>query len=256
MIEKERWERIDSVYHAALERDNDARDAYLDQVCSGDDELRREVDSLLVFDEQASRFIETPAIELEAKARAADQQAHSEELLLKTIGPYELVHVMSRGSMGDVFQAIDTRLGRKVAIKVLAKEFTDEERISRFKQEARTTSTLSHSNIVTLYEVGELDGHHYIVTEFVEGETLRRRISSAPHHKLPFEEILKIVTQILDALQAAHEAGVIHRDIKPENIMIRNDGVVKILDFGIAKLATKEDPASSDHMTTKTGIIM
>ena len=257
MINKERWEQVESIYHAALAHEPDARPAFLDEACAGDVELRTEVDSLLRFDGGAEKFFETPAIELQAKEFAADENSLTEELVFRQFGPYKVVARISHGGMGDVFLGIDTRLDRKVAIKLLFREFTaDAERVSRFKQEARTTSTLNHPNIVTLYEIGEVDGHHYLVTEYVEGQTLRQRITSTDAGQIGLRHTLSIVTQVLDALQVAHEAGVIHRDIKPENIVLRRDGLVKVLDFGIAKLTSNDPQSQSDHLTTKTGVIM
>ena len=257
MISKDRWDRVESLYHAALDRDPDSRATFLDEACGDDVELRSEIDSLMKFDGSAAKFIETPAMELEAKAIAAEGDSRSAKLLLKEIGPYRLLSIISHGGMGDVFLGVDTRLDRKVAIKLLSTEFTaDAERILRFKQEARTTSTLSHPNIVTLYEIGEVDGHHYIVTEYVEGATLRQLIARAPSNQIDFKTAVSIVSQVVDALRVAHEAGVVHRDIKPENVMVRGDGLVKVLDFGIAKLTAEESDSSPDHLTTKTGIIM
>ena len=257
MISRDRWERVESIYHAALERDPDTRATFLDEACGDDVELRSEVDSLMKFDGPAAKFIETPAMELEAKAIAADENSRSAKFLLKEIGPYRLLSIISHGGMGDVFLAVDTRLDRKVAIKLLSTEFTaDSERILRFKQEARTTSTLSHPNIVTLYEIGEVDGHHYIVTEYVEGPTLRQLIARAPSNQIDFKEAMSIAKQVVDALSVAHEAGVVHRDIKPENVIVRADGLVKVLDFGIAKLTAEDSDSSPDHLTTKTGVIM
>ena len=257
MISRDRWERVESIYHEALARDPDTRAAFLDESCGDDVELRSEVDSLMKFDGPAARFIETPAIELEAKAIAADENSRSEKLLLKEIGPYRLISIISHGGMGDVFLAIDSRLDRKVAIKVLSTELTaDSERILRFKQEARATSTLSDPNIVTLFEIGEVDGHHYIVTEYVEGATLRQLIARAPSHQIDFKEAMSIARQVVDALNVAHEAGVVHRDIKPENVIVRADGLVKVLDFGIAKLTAEDSDSRPDYLTTKTGIIM
>jgi serine/threonine protein kinase len=254
MINKDRWEKVEDIYHAALERDPDARDSFLAEACGSDEELRTEVDSLLQYDSASADFIETPAIQLEAQAIANEQ---NEEFLIKEIGPYRIESIISRGGMGDVFLAVDQRLDRKVAIKLLSTQFTaDSDRIARFKQEARTTSTLSHPNIVTLFEIGEIDDRHYIVTEYVEGETLRQRIAAAPAHQIALHEALSIAIQVVDALAAAHQAGVVHRDIKPENIIIRKDGLVKVLDFGIAKLTVSESEIRGELLTTQTGIIM
>jgi serine/threonine protein kinase len=254
MLGKERWERVETLYHDALQRAPETRHAFLDQACEGDAEVRREVDSLLSFDGQAERFIETPAMEIAARALASGQSSASPPDSIKNIGPYQLVSQIGQGGSGDVYLAIDTRLDRKVALKLMSDDFAgDRDRISRFRQEARTTSTLSHPNIVTIFEIGEVDNRHYIATEYVEGETLRARLGA---HVLELKETLSIVTQLIDALGAAHEAGIIHRDIKPENIIIRKDGLVKVLDFGIAKLTSPGANAHADHLTTRTGMVM
>ena len=152
----------------------------------------------------------------------------------RRLNHYTILQWIGAGGMGEVYLAEDTRLGRKVAIKLLPSQFTgDEDRLQRFEQEARAASTLNHPNILTIHEVGEAEGTRFIVTEYVEGETLRRHLAAAPSG---IDEALDIVMQIASALAAAHEAGVVHRDIKPENIMLRRDQVVKILDFGLAKL--------------------
>jgi len=254
MLSKERWERVENIYHDALERAPETRHAFLDQVCDGDAEVRREVDSLLSFDGQAERFIETPAMEIAARALASGKNSPSPPESIKNIGPYRLVSQIGQGGSGDVYLAIDTRLDRQVALKLMAADFTgDTDRTSRFRQEARTTSTLNHPNIVTIFEIGEVDSRHYIATEYVEGETLRARLAS---HFLELTETLSIVTQLIDALAAAHAAGIIHRDIKPENIIVRRDGLVKVLDFGIAKLTSPDANAHADHLTTRTGMVM
>lgn len=254
MLSKARWERVETIYHDALDRAPETRQAFLDQACDGDVEVRREVDSLLSFDGQAERFIETPAMEIAAQVLASEENSPSFPGLIKNIGPYQLVSQIGQGGSGDVYLAIDTRLDRKVAIKLMAEDFNgDADRISRFRQEARTTSSLSHPNIVTIFEIGEVDSRHYIATEYVEGETLRARLIA---HFLELKETLSIVTQLIDALAAAHEAGIIHRDIKPENIIIRKDGLVKVLDFGIAKLIGPGASAHADHLTTRTGMVM
>ncbi len=254
MINKERWEQVENIYHAVLERDPAVRTAFLEEACAGDDDLRNEVDSLLKFDGAADKFIETPALQLEAKAIAAEDDFVQEEFPLTEIGPYRIVSIINHGGMGEVFLAVDSRLDRKVAIKLLAKEFTaDPDRIARFKQEAKTTSALSHPNIVTLFEIGEVSDRQYIVTEFVEGKTLREQIAES--HLQP-KEAIAIVIQVLSALDAAHQAGVIHRDIKPENIVVRKDGLVKVLDFGIAKLTAAGSDSRGDLLTTQTGVVM
>lgn len=232
----ERWKQIESLYHAALERETATREAFLAEACAGDEELRREVASLIGYDGQPASLIESPALEVAAREWADE----SSSLLSRPpanapsqIGAYRILSPLGRGGMGEVWLALDTRLGRKVAVKLLPAEFTsDAERVRRFEQEARAASALNHPNIVTIYEIGEAEGRRFIVTEYVEGETLRQRLQ----RRIGLTETLEIASQVAAALQAAHEAGITHRDIKPENVMARKDGLVKALDFGLAKL--------------------
>ena len=150
------------------------------------------------------------------------------------VGPYKVLDSLGAGGMGEVYLARDTRLGRKIALKFLSAEFTkDEDRVRRFQQEARAASALNHPNLITIFEIGEVDSVHFISTEFIEGETLRRRLAT---RRLSNTEIFEVAIQVASALATAHAAGITHRDIKPENIMVRPDGVVKVLDFGLAKL--------------------
>ncbi|MDQ3221415.1 MAG: serine/threonine-protein kinase, partial [Acidobacteriota bacterium] len=170
---------------------------------------------------------------------------------------YEKLSQIGSGGMGDVYLADDTKLGRKVAIKFLNEKFSkDEALLNRFKQEAKAASALNHPNILTVYEIGEHDGTHYISTEFIEGKTLRERMKE----RLTFDETLSIVVQTAEALSAAHQAGIVHRDIKPENIMIRQDGYVKVLDFGLAKLTEMFNSDGEDEtkklVKTNPGVVM
>jgi serine/threonine-protein kinase len=159
------------------------------------------------------------------------------------IGPYKVLDSLGSGGMGEVYLARDTRLGRKIALKFLSVDFTkDEERVKRFQQEARAASALNHPNLITIFEIGEVESVHFISTEFIEGETLRGRLSP---RRMSTLEICDVAIQVASALTAAHAAGIAHRDIKPENIMIRPDGVVKVLDFGLAKLSEPSTPNSS-----------
>src|SRR6476660_7889382 len=161
---------------------------------------------------------------------------------------YNMLSQIGSGGMGDVYLADDTKLGRKVAIKFLNEKFSkDESLLNRFVQEAKAASALNHPNILTVYEVGEHAGTHYISTEFIDGKTLRERIK----HRLTFDEILSIAIQTAEALSAAHHAGIVHRDIKPENVMVRSDGYVKVLDFGLAKMMTVDHP---EPTTTTTDV--
>src|SRR5436853_1817091 len=165
---------------------------------------------------------------------------------LETISRYRIIEKLGAGGMGDVYLAEDTRLGRKVALKLLAQELTqNRDRLSRFDQEAYAASALNHPNILTIYEMGDEGGRHYIATEFVDGVTLRKRLSSGAPMELV--EVLDVAVEVAGAVEEAHAAGIVHRDIKPENIMIRRNGHVKVLDFGLAKLT--EPPAANETDT-------
>src|SRR6266498_2357519 len=160
------------------------------------------------------------------------------------LGRYEIRSQIGAGGMGEVYLAEDRRLGRKVAIKLLAEQLTqNRDRLSRFDQEAYAASALNHPNIITIYEMGDEGGRHFIATEFIDGVTLRQQLSNTP---MDFLQVLEIAIQIADALEEAHAAGIIHRDIKPENVMIRRNGHVKGLDFGLAKLMERPDPDQAD----------
>src|SRR5437660_646476 len=168
---------------------------------------------------------------------------------LETISHYRILEKLGSGGMGEVYLAEDTRLGRKIALKLLAQELTkNRDRLSRFDQEAYAASALNHPNILTIYEMGDEGGRHYIATEFVDGQTLRTRLSGAP---MEMAEVLNVAIQIAGALEEAHAAAIIHRDIKPENVMIRRNGHVKVLDFGLAKLMERPavDEADTEAVT-------
>ncbi len=249
----ERWRQVESLFHSAQERAPAERAAFLDSACRSDEELRREVESLLAAHDRDGSFLDSPAYEGGAGRRAEDQSA---SLAGREVVHYRVLSLVGAGGMGEVYLAEDTRLGRKIALKFLPSHFTrDGDRLRRFKQEARAASALNHPNILTVHEIGESEGHHYIATEFVEGETLRTAISGA---RLKPIEALDVTAQIASALAAAHEVGVVHRDIKPENVMLRRDGIVKVLDFGLAKL-TEERSAGSEATTrveTTPGLVM
>lgn len=231
----ERLRQIEDLYHSALERDSAERVAFINDSCNGDEELRCEVESLLVSHEQAGDFIEAPLHEVTARL-IADNQRRS--MMGRSIGHYEIVELLGAGGMGEVYLARDKTLGRQLALKLLPDYFTrDDVRVRRFQQEARTASGLNHPNILTIYEISQIDGQHFIATEFIDGVTLRERLALT---RMKLGEALEIATQVAGALAAANEAGIAHRDIKPENIMIRRDGYVKVLDFGLAKLTEHE----------------
>ena len=231
----ERWEQIEGIYHAALPRDAGQRAAFLDNACRGDGSLRAEVESLLAQAERGKRFIESPALEVAAKALAT---AESHSLVGKRLGVYEILAPLGSGGMGVVYQGRDSRLGRLAAIKVLPLGVEpDQRRMRRFLLEAKAASALNHPNVATIYEIGESDSGSFIAMEYVEGETLAARVNGRP---LAVGQILEIGIQIADALDEAHSKGIIHRDVKPTNIMLTARGQVKVLDFGLAKIAACE----------------
>src|SRR5262249_32731337 len=235
-MEPERWQQIESLYYAALDRDAAQRASFLDEACAGDEELRREVESLLAVHEQAEGFLGTPALEVAAQVIAENQD---QTMAGQMISHYRGLSLLGAGGMGEVYLAEDTRLGRKVALKLLPQKFTqDRERVLRFQQEARAASALNHPNIITIYEIGEFEGRHFIATEFIDGQTLRMLMNA----RIKLRAALDVATQVASALAAAHEAGIVHRDIKPENIMARRDGYIKVLDFGLAKLTERFSP--------------
>jgi serine/threonine protein kinase/Tol biopolymer transport system component/Tfp pilus assembly protein PilF len=247
----ERWQQIKAVLEEALERDPPERESFLDKACAGDSDLRAEVEALLDSHARSGDFIESPAYEV-----LADSLTQTDLVPGTNIGPYEIIRRLGSGGMGDIYLAEDTRLGRKVALKSLPAHFTkDAERVRRFQLEAKAASALSHPNIITIYEIGQLEHLHYIVFEFIDGQTLRRHMASAP---LTIAESLNIASSVAAALLAAHEAGIVHRDIKPENIMMRADGVVKVLDFGLAKLTERKAVVSeaSTMFQTEPGLVM
>src|SRR5215813_4974710 len=236
-----RFQTIEQIFLAALEQQPDQVSAFLDTACGGDAVLRREVETLLASDERAGRFIEKSAIGLATKI-IQNQQAHS--LVGQTIGHYKISEPIGTGGMGEVYLATDVVAGRKAALKLLPLQFTaDADRLKRFQQEARAVVGLNHPNILTVYEIGEDHSIHYIASELIEGETLRDRLARGP---IQLSEALDVAIQTASALAAAHQAGIVHRDIKPENIMLRPDGYVKVLDFGLAKLTEQESREGGD----------
>lgn len=230
----ERWRRALQVFNEALEREPDERGRFVAEACSGDESLRQEVKALLMAHEQAGSFLEKPALDQSASASIAGASAATSTILNsgEILGPYRILGLLGKGGMGEVHLALDTRLDRKVAIKVCQERFS-----GRFEREARAISALNHPNICTLYDVGP----NYLVMELVEGETLRDLLRSA----LSVERSLEIAKQMLEALGAAHREGIVHRDLKPANIMVRADGYVKVMDFGLAKRAAPAVDISS-----------
>ena len=235
--DSERGEKVKELCDQAFGLDPRERAAFLDEACAGDDELRREVESLLNHEESVEGFLAQPAWQPVVRDMAKGQR---ESLAGRQLGRYQIHEWIGGGGMGEVWRATDEQLKRHVAIKILPAEFSSQpERVRRFEQEAFAASRLNHPNIITIYEIIHTDGAHFIAEEFVEGQTLREMLTdpqTKQPRKLGVEKTLEIAIQITGALKAAHTAWIIHRDIKPENIMVREDGLVKVLDFGIAKL--------------------
>jgi eukaryotic-like serine/threonine-protein kinase len=245
-MEKE-WQEVKEIFCAALEYPPEERRRFLDEACRGDARLRSEIESLLDSYGAADQFLETPAVGPPAVFESEG----------RTLGRYEITRKIGTGGMGEVYLARDAALKRKVALKILPPLLmSGEERLARFNQEAELISALNHPNIITIYEIGAENGVCYIATEYIDGETLREKMQP---RKLTVPEILEIARQTASALSAAHENGVIHRDIKPENIMIRRDELVKVLDFGLAKLIESDKKADFEAATqvkTVSGVIM
>jgi serine/threonine protein kinase len=227
------WARIEEILAGALEREPAERGAFLDHACAGDATIRAEVDSLLAAHERLGA-VDRMAADFAPVAARLRRSAVS--LAGKTIGPYEVREEIGGGAMGVVYQALDTRLDRTVALKFLRPHLgTDDSASERFRLEARTVGGLEHPTLCTLHDIGEAEpGQLYLAMPLYDGETLQRRIARGP---LPVEEAVGIAIQIARGLAKAHARGIIHRDIKPANVLVTGDGVVKILDFGIAKLA-------------------
>jgi serine/threonine protein kinase len=251
----ERYQQIDRIFQTALVLDPGERRAYLDEACGADEKLRDEVESLITSDEGGLSFIEEPAFTMAARVLASDEPAFAAGT---QIDRYKVISSLGSGGMGEVYLAHDERLNRKIALKLLPAHFTtNQERMWRFQQEARMASALNHPNIITIHEIGQVENRNFIATEFVDGETLRQHLKRGA---LSVPESLDIAIQICRALVAAHNAGIVHRDIKPENIMLRHDGYVKVLDFGLAKLTgQREQPTQgdlSDRVDFSSGLLM
>ncbi len=224
--------RIEALYHAAMAIEPGERADYLAQACGEDRELRREVESLLRAGSRATGFIAGPAIDDVARALAGDDVP-----LTGCIGSYEIEALLGRGGMGEVYLARDRRLDRQVAVKLLQPRFTSHaDVVRRFEQEARAASSLNHPNIVTIHEFGEVAGRRFLAMEFVQGRSLAAPLG----RPMSLTTVADIGAQAARALAVAHAAGIVHRDIKPENMMLRDDGYVKLLDFGLARLTTAD----------------
>jgi eukaryotic-like serine/threonine-protein kinase len=227
----ERWTQIERIYQQAVDSDLSTRSAFLDEACGGDTDLRREVVSLLQAHDPNSPFLESPALEVAARSLAAEASALTPG---QRLGSFELIAPIGAGGMGEVWRAVDPGLNRQVAIKVLLSEYSrNPERLKRFEQEARAAGKLSHPNVLMVYAIGKDAGLTYLVTELLEGATLRRQLAGGA---IPEAKAIEYASQVADGLSVAHAKGIVHRDLKPENIFITTEGRAKILDFGLAKL--------------------
>src|SRR6267154_3900644 len=232
---------IEEIFYAALDQEPNDFARFLDSACEGAELLRRKVEALLASRQRVGSFIETSAAGIATRIIENEQ---ADLLVGQTFGHYKISKRIGSGGLGEVYLATDMTAGRKAALNLLPMRFTgDANRLKRFQQEAHAVVALNHPNILTVYEIGEDHSTHYIASELIEGETLRQRLARG---RMEVGEAVDVAIQVASALAAAHQAGIVHRDIKPENIMLRPDGYVKVLDFGIAKLAESAfaDPSS------------
>lgn len=246
----ERWQEVERIFQAALDRDASARSAFLDHACAGDAELRRQVESLLGAHQTDDRFLESSALAMAAR-NLADEA--SRPVRGQRLGSYELINLIGAGGMGEVWRALDPALGRHAAIKILSSQYSrDPDRLRRFEQEARAAGMLNHPNVLAIYAVGKQEDSPYLVTELLEGATLRQRLASGA---LSEGKAIEYGDQIVQGLAAAHEKRIVHRDLKPENIFITSDNRVKILDFGLAKLV-QSGPEHQAQTQTASGMAL
>jgi len=251
VLQARRWRKVEALFHAAVELDPKDREAFLEFRCQGDPDLRSEVESLLLSSDQSCGFLDKPVLNVvkEVATEASPTLAPGTRL-----AEYQIISLLRSGGMGQVYVGQDPRLKRRVALKVLSPGLTlDAEGVRRFEQEAQAASALNHPNILTIFEFGEVNGLHFMASELVEGATLREKLADGG---LELRSAVDIALQIGGALKAAHARGIVHRDIKPENIIVRPDGLVKVLDFGIAKLTEKPTGDTTGRPITQTGMVV
>jgi len=238
-------EKIEELYLQAMSRPEAERARFLEVACEGDEQLRPEVETLLAYQKKAGQFVNAPALDAAARTMG---QSRNYRLVGNRLGPYEVLSLLGKGGMGEVYLARDTRLERKVALKVLPAELMDNpDRMKRFVQEAKAASRLNHPNIITIHEIDRAEGIDFLVMEYVPGKSLDELI---PRKGIALKKALPIAIQMAEALAAAHAAGIVHRDLKPGNVMVSESGQVKVLDFGLAKLT--EGSKSSRLEPTET----
>lgn len=258
MITHDRWQQIKEIFQSAQEKTPAERQDFLDAVCSDDPSIREEVEALLAADasNDNDHFLDTPAFELGAELIADDTNETIEFSAGQKVGRYTILCPLGAGGMGQIYLAQDDQLGRKIALKFIAREFaTNPRRVLRFEQEARVVSSLNHPNVCVVHETGVENNRHFIAMEYIQGITLRDKLARETITPL---EALQIALQVAAALASAHAAGIVHRDVKPENIMLRPDGYVKVLDFGLAKLTERvqQPEPISKNVRTEAGTLM